>query len=93
MGLSFGMNIHGSFKFPSHHVSPVTCIKGGFGERRLMVRRIPSECAKPASITLAIATTRPGRFVARLGKIIPDQRLSVSGLLINSVTERDIRKR
>src|SRR5947207_7708114 len=81
------MNIYRSVKFSSDHVAPVMCV-----ERRLRGAgffRVPGERAKSARVSFRITSARPGRFIAGLGIIVPDERPAVSRALISFLATLD----
>ena len=90
---SLRMRIYGSVKFALHHVAPVACINGRLGGAGFpFLRCVPGKRAEPTSVAFTISIARPLRFIARLGMVVPDQRLAVFRALISPVAERDIRE-
>ena len=88
MRFFLGMNIYRAVEFASDHAAPVTRV-----ERRLRGAgffRVPGERAKSARVSFRITSARPGRFIAGLGIIVPDERPAVSRALISSLATRDI---
>src|SRR6266851_5504372 len=80
------MNIYRSVQFAPDHAAKVTGV-----ERRLRgvgFFRVPDERAKSVRVSFTITPARPGRFVAGLGMIVPDERPTVSRGLISSLAER-----
>jgi hypothetical protein len=55
-----------------------------------LLRCVPGERAKLAGIAVTISAPRPGRFVTRLGIVVPNERLTVFRTLIGPVAKRDI---
>jgi hypothetical protein len=88
MRFSFGMNVDRSVKFSSNHVAPVARIKPRLREARFF--SVPNELAKSAGVPFAIAPTRPGRYIAGLGMVVPDECLGISCALISSFAARDV---
>src|ERR1700726_3408837 len=70
------------------HVAEITGIERRLG--RGGIGCVPAERAKPASVTVAVARSRPGRLIAGLGMIVPNQRFPVFRALINSVAKRRV---
>src|SRR6267143_794586 len=87
---SFRMNIYRSLKFSTDGAAEIAPIKCGLPGTGFF--RVPAQRAKPARVSFAIASTRPGRYLAGFGMIIPDQRFTVFCALINPVPERDVRQ-
>ena len=81
------MNVDRSVKFSANHFAPVARIKLRLREARFF--RVPNEQTKSAGVPFAIAPTRPGRYIAGLGKVIPNEGLAVSCALISSIAARD----
>ena len=82
------MNIYRSVKFASDHAAPVTRVERPL--RRASFFRVPNERAESARMSFTIAPARPGRYIAGLGMIVPDERSAVSRALIRSLAARDI---
>ena len=85
------MNIYRSVKFSADRAAEIAPIKCGLPGSGFF--RVPAQRAKPARVSFTIASTRPGRYVAGFGMIIPDQRFTVFCALINPVPERDVREK
>ena len=81
------MNVDRPVEFSLHHVAPVTRVKLRLIEVRIF--RVPNQRSESARITVAIPRTGPGRCVAGFWVIVPDQRLTISRLLIISFTAGD----
>src|SRR5260370_745334 len=75
------MHVHGAFKFSVNHISIIKRVHfvAGVG---------PSESAKSGSIIVPIPATVPGCSLAGSRSSIPNQRLSVFGLLIFAFAKR-----